>query len=106
MLLTAPAPPVASRDPTALLGRVHNAYLLPRFLFFFSSRRRHTILSCDWSSDVCSSDNDTATTEIYTLSLSSDLGGRRIIRLEEPTSELQQPHTAVYAIIHLKTTTP
>src|SRR3954462_9603630 len=31
--------------------------------FFFSSRRRHTRLSCDWSSDVCS----------------SDLGGRRII---------------------------
>src|SRR6266571_7952809 len=25
-------------------------------LFFFSSRRRHTILTCDWSSDVCSSD--------------------------------------------------
>src|SRR4051812_35890553 len=28
------------------------------FLFFFSSRRRHTILTCDWSSDVCSSDLD------------------------------------------------
>src|SRR5205809_5874706 len=25
-------------------------------LFFFSSRRRHTICSRDWSSDVCSSD--------------------------------------------------
>src|SRR5438477_7878809 len=25
-------------------------------VFFFSSRRRHTILTCDWSSDVCSSD--------------------------------------------------
>src|SRR6266480_5168059 len=24
--------------------------------FFFSSRRRHTIFTCDWSSDVCSSD--------------------------------------------------
>src|SRR6266568_3092759 len=24
--------------------------------FFFSSRRRHTIWNCDWSSDVCSSD--------------------------------------------------
>src|SRR5260370_6324604 len=24
--------------------------------FFFSSRRRHTRLKCDWSSDVCSSD--------------------------------------------------
>src|SRR5690606_26796555 len=26
------------------------------FLFFFSSRRRHTMFSRDWSSDVCSSD--------------------------------------------------
>src|SRR2546430_8626054 len=24
--------------------------------FFFSSRRRHPIFDCDWSSDVCSSD--------------------------------------------------
>src|SRR5258706_5192971 len=28
------------------------------FLFFFSSRRRHTRLVSDWSSDVCSSDLD------------------------------------------------
>src|SRR6516225_3561342 len=27
-----------------------------RLHFFFSSRRRHTRLTCDWSSDVCSSD--------------------------------------------------
>src|SRR5690242_14632508 len=27
-----------------------------REVFFFSSRRRHTRLTCDWSSDVCSSD--------------------------------------------------
>src|SRR6266853_6163590 len=26
------------------------------FLFFISSRRRHTRFDCDWSSDVCSSD--------------------------------------------------
>src|SRR5690242_4410984 len=30
--------------------------LLSCTLFFFSSRRRHTRLTCDWSSDVCSSD--------------------------------------------------
>src|SRR5690242_19040015 len=29
--------------------------------FFFSSRRRHTRLTCDWSSDVCSSDLERAT---------------------------------------------
>src|SRR5260370_25301257 len=27
-----------------------------KYLFFFSSRRRHTRFKCDWSSDVCSSD--------------------------------------------------
>src|SRR6266480_6056675 len=32
-------------------GRRYNLYV-----FFFSSRRRHTRLTCDWSSDVCSSD--------------------------------------------------
>src|SRR6266481_3398447 len=26
------------------------------YVFFFSSRRRHTRWNCDWSSDVCSSD--------------------------------------------------
>src|SRR5260221_1666110 len=30
--------------------------VLTLFLFFFSSRRRHTRSLCDWSSDVCSSD--------------------------------------------------
>src|SRR5690606_7659248 len=30
--------------------------LMRSFLFFFSSRRRHTRFSRDWSSDVCSSD--------------------------------------------------
>src|SRR5256885_17143303 len=33
-----------------------------RFIFFFSSRRRHTRLQGDWSSDVCSSDLLTAAT--------------------------------------------
>src|SRR6266850_2619823 len=30
--------------------------MLCRYIFFFSSRRRHTRLQGDWSSDVCSSD--------------------------------------------------
>src|SRR5687768_18112907 len=37
------------------LGRVQRARFTSRF-FFFSSRRRHTRCSRDWSSDVCSSD--------------------------------------------------
>src|SRR5256886_4867580 len=32
------------------------AFGVQSFLFFFSSRRRHTRFDCDWSSDVCSSD--------------------------------------------------
>src|SRR5262249_27756749 len=37
-------------------------WLLSRFtFFFFSSRRRHTRLVSDWSSDVCSSDLNTDT---------------------------------------------
>src|SRR5260221_10720327 len=30
--------------------------LVSSWVFLFSSRRRHTISLCDWSSDVCSSD--------------------------------------------------
>src|SRR5438093_4252478 len=33
-------------------------FLFVFFFFFFSSRRRHTRLVSDWSSDVCSSDLD------------------------------------------------
>src|SRR5256885_8666859 len=38
------------------------------FLFFFSSRRRHTRLQGDWSSDVCSSD-------LFASDLMPDLAG-------------------------------
>src|SRR6266571_6073093 len=39
------------------LGDEHFALaVVGEFVFFFSSRRRHTRLTCDWSSDVCSSD--------------------------------------------------
>src|SRR5690242_21402282 len=36
------------------------------FFFFFSSRRRHTRLTCDWSSDVCSSDLEECSLAPYT----------------------------------------
>src|SRR6266550_154264 len=44
-----------------LINRSKNLFLLSDWhtskrLFFFSSRRRHTRCSRDWSSDVCSSD--------------------------------------------------
>src|SRR2546430_11493068 len=38
------------------LSRKYPSGLIQSPLFFFSSRRRHTIFDCDWSSDVCSSD--------------------------------------------------
>src|SRR4051812_6116690 len=53
---------------SGIVVRLHMFLLLITFLkashsfrnrllvFFFSSRRRHTRLTCDWSSDVCSSD--------------------------------------------------
>src|SRR5215208_7875563 len=36
-----------------------------RYLFFFSSRRRHTRWPRDWSSDVCSSDLDANETDAH-----------------------------------------
>src|SRR5690242_21366198 len=35
---------------------VLNRHFKVLIFFFFSSRRRHTRSTCDWSSDVCSSD--------------------------------------------------
>src|SRR5256886_9177883 len=46
------------------------------FVFFFSSRRRHTRFDCDWSSDVCSSDLIYATSSLisFGFSFSSNFG--------------------------------
>src|SRR5260221_4862312 len=66
-----PTPARGFATATYMVLVIHGNIILP--VFFFSSRRRHTRSLCDWSSDVCS----------------SDLGGRRIIRSEEHTSELQ-----------------
>src|SRR6266480_5358505 len=51
------------------------------YFFFFSSRRRHTRLTCDWSSDVCSSDLLTAIAE-------SDLAEEIAQHLEDHYREL------------------
>src|SRR5256885_9495557 len=39
-----------------VLGVLRTCLTVYFWLFFFSSRRRHTRLQGDWSSDVCSSD--------------------------------------------------
>src|SRR3989339_455853 len=55
--------------------------------FFFSSRRRHTILVSDWSSDVCSSDSSRRRHTRLVSDWSSDVCSSD--RSEEHTSELQ-----------------
>src|SRR5256886_12466832 len=53
------------------------------YVFFFSSRRRHTRFDCDWSSDVCSSDlsqdgssNDAAAPKTLKATDASDLASQ------------------------------
>src|SRR6266480_5223100 len=45
--------------------------------FFFSSRRRHTRLTCDWSSDVCSSDLEVRLVDA-TITSTLELRGARL----------------------------
>src|ERR1022692_4999323 len=81
------------------------------FVFFFSSRRRHTRLQGDWSSDVCSSDLSGSAPASARLCAP---GGARILacrsslrncarpagnRSEEHTSELQSPCNLVCRLL-------
>src|SRR6201746_2949559 len=50
------------------------------FFFFFSSRRRHTRLTCDWSSDVCSSD------------LPAGMSGRRVLETISASKDVDGFH--------------
>src|SRR5690606_40661338 len=45
------------------------------FVFFFSSRRRHTRFSRDWSSDVCSSDLASGAYGAIALRVQAQVGG-------------------------------
>src|SRR3989454_4632456 len=67
--------------------------------FFFSSRRRHTRLQGDWSSDVCSSDPSRRRHTRLQGDWSSDVCSSD--RSEEHTSELQSPCNLVCRIILL-----
>src|SRR5690606_40677925 len=71
--------------------------------FFFSSRRRHTRFSRDWSSDVCSSDLDIkAVTEGVELTLKSLLDALKRHNVEsiDPMGEPFDPqlHQAMTAV--------
>src|SRR5260370_21727151 len=59
------------------------------FVFFFSSRRRHTRFKCDWSSDVCSSD-------LFENTFAILVRGDEARRLRLTTIEDAAPHTAAW----------
>src|SRR2546430_8401564 len=75
---------------------------IKREIFFFSSRRRHTIFDCDWSSDVCSSD---LVARPHPALAGPDLHRRRHrhrlgdLRSEEHTSELQSQSNLVCRLL-------
>src|SRR5690242_20944826 len=61
---------------------------LRNLYFFFSSRRRHTRLTCDWSSDVCSSDLGTRTTRSSSARTASSEHRRRLTATSAQVVEL------------------
>src|SRR2546426_12105802 len=65
--------------------------------FFFSSRRRHTRLQGDWSSDVCSSDLQLVVNLGANAIRFTPRGGRVVVRLIDtgPELELQVEDTGV-----------
>src|SRR2546430_3739505 len=65
-------------------------------VFFFSSRRRHTIFDCDWSSDVCSSD-------LAILVLPVVYWIYRSYRTYLDRLEAEKKHTEAIADLHLRT---
>src|SRR5688572_32296233 len=76
------------------------------FLFFFSSRRRHTRFDCDWSSDVCSSDLPQLRFDVegqrvvaHGLAVGDDADLDRATRSEEHTSELQSQSNIVCRLL-------
>src|SRR5256885_2878341 len=100
-------------------------------VFFFSSRRRHTRLQGDWSSDVCSSDlrqrrfvvevsvkrrdlpgkhlfedcpEAAAQLAVVALARHIDKAGNEALRSEEHTSELQSPCNLVCRLLLEKKT--
>src|SRR2546430_11524950 len=73
------------------------------FVFFFSSRRRHTRFDCDWSSDVCSSDLKAFLCRIGGAQCASRHPQppriEVVARSEEHTSELQSQSNLVCRLL-------
>src|SRR2546429_4231975 len=66
-----------------------------RLIFFFSSRRRHTRCSRDWSSDVCSSDLRVRWTEAESGFLPDQDQGYLLVNVQLPDSASVQRTLAV-----------
>src|SRR5256885_11943532 len=66
-------------------------------MFFFSSRRRHTRLQGDWSSDVCSSDLSDRSTESMKQAI-EETERRRKKQLEYNKRHMIIPKTIVKAV--------
>src|SRR3989440_5689251 len=64
--------------------------LLWLFLFFFSSRRRHTRSDRDWSSDVCSSDLREPGIHLSCIFTGFLLPGQRLRRFRNDSGDLIQ----------------
>src|SRR5256885_9478373 len=77
------------------------------YLFFFSSRRRHTRLQGDWSSDVCSSDlsahaardDEPPALERQNTSTLLDDSGEHAEKVRGLTLGGSDPGNAVYALV-------
>src|SRR6266480_5913019 len=86
-----------------------------RKVFFFSSRRRHTRLTCDWSSDVCSSDlfgferTGVAIGDLYIVDPEPEPGqegAERGVRLEVRLLEQGAPPGSIYSARPIAVTQP
>src|SRR5690348_18406640 len=79
--------------------------------FFFSSRRRHTRWTGDWSSDVCSSDLETARTIARLRDLEVPLDEiREVLAMDDPAERSEERRVGKecrsrWAAYHQKKTT-
>src|SRR5690242_21456874 len=69
-----------------------------RLSFFFSSRRRHTRLTYDWSSDVCSSDLAFQAAEIHF----GQLDRFHLLRTNELGELRDRPECSVFEILRAR----
>src|SRR2546430_12686339 len=75
------------------------------YVFFFSSRRRHTRFDCDWSSDVCSSDLLSVLLDLASSIVGCIKGDRvhPVSTTDRKSTRLNSSHSQIsYAVFCLK----